>query len=382
MGEKPAERFVEERSQTQHKLETMQRYFGAWASIIASAKHPTYCNRRLWIVDTHAGQGLHLSSSDPDGVVPGTPLLALLAARSVRRAFPSSEVIVRATEIDKTKARELNQLVATSNPPPPVNMKVADRDWVVMVPAILDEIAGRAECSNPSTGDHRHRSLWFIDPYGVEGLDHAVIRDLPVGAEVIINLDLMGLLRDAGRADTEPAIRGLLERAFGGDSWRGHGSGERARQGVARAFADSFPSAQFRERHVHPLRPTGSQDRAMVHLSNHPTAASTFARHLATALRAGTVLASGQLTLQEKSQAAHRLHDVFKGQSLTLPEMHRTGVTLLNQGQLRVVCNVAAELGYGIWSDPLMSWNPARAAGARRTSARRATQDGPGLFDA
>lgn len=381
MGEKPAERFVEERSQTQHKLETMQRYFGAWATIIASAKQPTYCNRRMWIVDTHAGQGLHLSSSDPDGVVPGTPLLALLAARSVESAFSQVQVVVRATEIDKAKATELNSLVSASNPAPKIDIKVAASDWVAMVPRIVDEISSRSTCPGSALGDHRHRSLWFIDPYGVEGIDHAVIRSLPVGAEVIVNLDLMGLLRDVGRAEAEVPIRRLLDRAFGGNAWQGHGSGDEARHSIARAFADTFPAGQFRERHVRPLRPTGSQDRALVHLSNHPTAASTFARHLATALRAGTVLASGQLTRQERSQAARRLHDRFKGQSLRLREMHGTGVTLLNLGQLRVVCGVADELGYGTWADPVMSWHESRSGEARRTSAARMTQDGPGLFD-
>jgi three-Cys-motif partner protein len=385
MGDKPTERFVEERDQTQHKLETMQRYFGAWATIIARATRTGYCNRQLWIIDTHAGQGIHLSATDPDGEVAGTPLLALLAARKVQAAYPATTVHVRATDTDKGKAEHLWELVKASRGEPPADMLVAHSDWARMASRIIEEIEAEAGCAGsgpyPRRSAHAHRSLWFIDPYGIEGIDHDVIRRLPPGSEVIVNLDLMALLRDVGRADQEPPMREILERAFGGSAWRGRGSGEEGRQALAQAFADTFPASQFRERHVHRLRPSGSQDRALIHLSGHPTAATEFAKKHATALRSGTVLATGSLTQQERHAAAKRLHQAFKGETLTIREMRETGLSGLNLGQLRTVCCVAAELGYGSWTDPSMAWHAARIGGPRVTALKRETQDGPGLFD-
>jgi three-Cys-motif partner protein len=365
VGEKPAERFVEERHQTQHKLETMERYFGAWCTILARAERTSFCKSRLWIVDTHAGQGLHLSASDPDGVIPGTPLQALLAARSVERLYPGVEIRVRATDIDKEKADALWTLLRGVRGKPPVDVKVAPADWVKKVEAIRREIEEEGDHPNSSPyarDGHQHRSLWFIDPYGVEGIDHEVIEHLPDGAEVIVNLDLMGLLRDAGRAERgEAPLAAILTRAFGGDAWRGRGSGDAGRKAMAQAFTDSFPASKYRIRRWHLLRPSGSQDRALIHLSGHPTAADTFERHLTTALKAGTVLSKDALTHQARSNAAKRLHELFSGETLTVRDMHGTGATRLTMGQLHTVCGAADQLGYGRWSDPVMQWFAVRA---------------------
>ena len=83
----PAEKFIEERRQTQQKLELMERYWGAWSTILAQARRYRFCPTRLWLVDTHAGTGEHTSTTDPDGKIEGTPALAALKAREVQRAL-------------------------------------------------------------------------------------------------------------------------------------------------------------------------------------------------------------------------------------------------------------------------------------------------------
>lgn len=78
----PADKVIEARHQTQQKLELMEREWGAWCSILAQTVGKyAFCPSHLWLIDTHAGSGRHLSASDPDGEIPGTPMLGALAAR-------------------------------------------------------------------------------------------------------------------------------------------------------------------------------------------------------------------------------------------------------------------------------------------------------------
>lgn len=79
---------IERRRQTQHKLEVMQQYWGAYCAILARAGSAYFCSRHIWLIDTHAARGLHASAGDPDGFVAGTPLQAVLAARGVQEHFP------------------------------------------------------------------------------------------------------------------------------------------------------------------------------------------------------------------------------------------------------------------------------------------------------
>jgi hypothetical protein len=50
------ERVVGDHHQTEHKLDLIRPYFGAYSSIIARARNIPN-NRDCWIVDTHAGAG-------------------------------------------------------------------------------------------------------------------------------------------------------------------------------------------------------------------------------------------------------------------------------------------------------------------------------------
>src|SRR5665647_2479147 len=121
----PEDKFVEARRQTQHKLELMERYWGAWCTILARTKgrHP-FCPTRLWLVDTHAGSGEHASATDPDGKIEGTPALAALAARDTQRRFPGIEVRVRATDKSKPVAQSLVAAMRPYKGTPPVGVDI------------------------------------------------------------------------------------------------------------------------------------------------------------------------------------------------------------------------------------------------------------------
>jgi len=363
----PAERFVEERHQTQHKIEAMGRYFGAWCFILARAKGVPFCTSRLWLIDTHAGRGLHLSEGDPDGVVPGTPVLAVLAARNAQLQFPGVTVRVRATDIAKATAIELDAYVRRyrGKPPTGVDVRVGADDWVKFVAKITTEIL--EDSDHPHNGGrygggaHDHRSLWFVDPYGVEGIDHGVIEGLPRGSEVIVNLDLMGLLRDAARAENgEQPLADLLDRAFGGPSWRGAPVGADGRAYMIAAFEQSF-ARRYKHRNHRLLRPSGSQDRAMIHLADSDKAVPEFARAVQAGLEAGTVIARGKLTAQQRGAAVVQLHGMFGGVTLTAAEMR--GAAGLSISQVRVACKAAEDRRYGRWdaASGTMEWFAERA---------------------
>ncbi len=372
----PKDKVVEARHQTQHKLELMERYWGAWCRILAQANGLAFCNRRLWLIDTMAGRGLHLSACDPDGAIPGTPLQAVLAARATQARFQGEVVAVRAVEKSRAKASKLSHLLAPYKGEPPfgVDLRVDPTDWVEAAPAIIAEIASEdhPHAGRPrGRGEHAHRSLWFIDPNGVDGIDHRLIASLPRGSEVIVNLDVMAVLRHLGKARRGDAqAAGRLDALYSGSDWRSAAAVRPvaiARERLAQLFADSFP--RFALRRAYPLRPSGSQDRYVIHLTDAQTAVTAFESALLAAFSAGTVIAGNALSKQQKDLAAQGLFAQFAGQTLTMPEMRGVGVpwTLV---QLRAICVAAEQLGYGRWSADTrsMEW-----------FAERETQPGFGL---
>jgi three-Cys-motif partner protein len=362
----PKEKYTEARHQTQHKLETMERYWGAWVSILAqTAGKYTFCPSRLWMIDTHSAEGRHLSDEDPEGEVPGTAVLAALAARRAQERFPV-RVAVRASDVRPTVVAELDDRFAVVRAAG-VDARAKEIDWVDNVPTIKAEIAKE---DHPHGGKsaafpHDHRSLWFIDPYGVESIDHGVIMSLPKASEVIVNLDLSVLPRHAAKAaGGDKAIIAILERAYGGDAWRKL-IGLSDLRALALTFAESFPSERWKFREAHLLRASGSQFRALVHLSTTPRARDTFEQDVKTALSAGTLAAGEILSKPQKDHAAHRLHGQFRGLTVTPRQMQPAFTwTLL---QLRAICNAADAIGLGRWDEKVMEWSdePSKVAGSQ-----------------
>jgi three-Cys-motif partner protein len=363
----PTDKYTEARHQTQHKLETMERYWGAWTTILARTVGKfAFCPGRLWLIDTHSAEGRHRNDEDPLGEVPGTAVLAALAARRAQAQFPAITATVRASDIRPAIAGELDERFAVIRAAG-VDATARASDWVDVVPGILREIADE---EHPHLGlaggrPHDHRSLWFVDPYGIESIDHAVLLSLPRGAEVIINLDLAVLPRHVARAANEEAgIVAILDKAFGGAAWRKL-IGVSDLTALARGFAAAYPLSKWPFQEAHLLRATGSQYRALVHLSGSPTARDTFARDVRTAGAAGTLVAGEILSKPQKDAGAKRLHELFRGLSVTPREMQPAFTWSLTQ--LRAICNAADAIGLGRWDGTTMHWGdePLKAAGSQ-----------------
>lgn len=351
----PADKPIEARHQTQHKLEVMARYWGIWCRILAQAGRSPFCTRRLWLVDTMAGTGLHESIGDPDGVVPGTPFQALLAARATQREFAGVTVSVRAIDIDPVIAGKVSDRLIRyrGSPPEKVDVRVDQADWVKAVPAIAAEIVGTPDHPKPvGAWGHEHRSLWFIDPFGVEPLDHATIMALPPHSEVIVNFDENAVRRHAGKD------LALLGRIYGDDRWRA--ALKQPTGAFAEIYAESF-ARRFEFRTWNPLVPSGAQDRFLIHLAETSKAIAPFDRAHKAALKAGTLIAGDLTTTSEKHKIVKGLHERFAGQRLTIDEMYDAGAGF-QKVQLRALCQTAEDLRYGSWTakNSTLDWFPER----------------------
>jgi len=343
----PADKPIEARHQTTHKLETTDRYWRTWCRILAQATMFPFCTRHLWLVDTMAGAGIHESISDPGGRVPGTPVQALLAARATQAEFSGVTVHVRAIDKRKDYIAELEPTFERYRlGSPSVDGQTFVGDWVDVIDAIAVEIAGKADHQyRGALFGHQHRSLWLIDPFGIEPLSFEAIDRLPSHAEVIINFDGNAARRHAGKSLP------LLDRVYRAGSWRD----ARDAQAFARLFMDQFP--RFTERNLYPLWPSGAQDRFLIHLSSAKAAVGPFRRTVAAGLKAGTIVAGELLTGSQKRAAALAMHERFRGLELSLDDMYAAG-TGLTRKQLRDICQAASDLACGEWRPKAahMSW--------------------------
>lgn len=361
----PAEQPVEARAQTQHKLELADRYFKSWCSILAHAHGYDFCVSDMYVVDALAGRGMHQSETDPDGQVPGTPLLAARAARHTQQQHPDARVHVRAIELDRGRARELDLRLRryAGLPPAGVDVLVLYGSFEDKISAIKYEIAQQDHPHSEGIGhNHGHRSLWLFDPYGWMQIPHHPIASLGPGSEAIVNIDIGGFRRLAGVATGSSAealaSRSILDAAFGSSRWRSL-VGNPA-QAIAQGYADTFLG--YRHRHVYPLRSSSSQERWVVQLTNSTTAVQAFARDYDTSMRAGTLIAGEVMTGPQRRIAAEAAWKAFRGEEVTIDDMFATGHGY-SRSQLRAICGAAQDAGFGLFHshDGLMEWFETRA---------------------
>jgi len=358
---------VEARRQTLHKLELMDRYWAAWLNILVAARRVHFCRARLWLVDGFAGSGLHISAFHPDGARLGTPAQAVHHALRLQQTHPDIHVTVHAVEVDPRLAARLGTTLRRMRGEAPdwVSVHVWPKDFAEMAQPILDEIVGPPDHahSQGSREPHRHRSLWFLDPYSTE-LAYGTVAALQNadGCEVIVNLDLAGLWRLHGAADEDmpeerwraqaAANNARLARVFGGDIWATPTSGRTTAarfQELARRYADSFPGFEYRN--VYPLRASGSQDRYMIHLSHAPAAVKAFQRAYTTALTVDTVAGGEALTASHRARAAEELFQRHRGQSVTIDELFDLGVGGYSRTQLAVIAREADDRGVATYDE-------------------------------
>jgi hypothetical protein len=97
--------------------------------------------------------------------------------------------------------------------------------------------------------------------------------------------------------------------------------------------------------------------RYFIHLTHAKVAADRFAETYSTTLREGLFAGGRQLREADRSLAAGRLFETYRGQAVTVGEMYELDAGL-DRGQLRVVCEAAADAGFGAWepATQTMSW--------------------------
>jgi hypothetical protein len=102
--------------------------------------------------------------------------------------------------------------------------------------------------------------------------------------------------------------------------------------------------------------------RFFVHLTHSATAVEAFADAHRRTENVG-LFAGRALDEVARAQAAEMLFGRFAGQTLTLAEMYEAD-TGLDRGQLPVVCEAAADGGYGSWTPDTatMLWSEQRVA--------------------
>jgi three-Cys-motif partner protein len=260
------ERF-EDHTRLKHFL--LDSYLKQWASILLRPHLMSPGQRtRLWFVDAFAGAG-----RDRTGT-PGSPLIAAEIARGVNAEFfpagptTSSGMHVLAMEVDPQRAKQLEEhLEPFSQKPPFVHVRQGE------LGEVLSPFLGYVQ-NDPV--------LYFLDPFGVEGLDAEMLRNILSApkAEVLLLFSDEGAVRLAGKASaTVPTKAQLLaERQrdpsmFGGEFEEqqaeadrtavervlsGHQSNPRAREILNRAFGgewwqpiiEATPVSQRRERFV------------------------------------------------------------------------------------------------------------------------------------
>jgi three-Cys-motif partner protein len=359
---------LESRVQTQQKLEVMLRYWPVWSVIIAQADGLKWCNRCLWLIDGFAGTGFHRSTAHPDGKVAGTPMQAFRAAVNTKRRFPNAEFHLRAVEANPAFAQELQRrmIAAPGAADTKPDWRVYQTTFRNAFDRVLDDMRadlGHVHASGPTYTHHDHRSLWFIDPFGVKDIPHEDLERLErlAGAEVIINLDLGGLLRVRGAAaraldDADPDAfatavgKGNARRmdlTWGSDHWRDDlRRADRANilRSVAQSYADTFRT--FDHRNVYALRGSRTQKRYLVHLTYAATAADRFKGICDSCFRINTLIAGDRLGQPQRATRAVQLHERFKGTTTTVPELYELGMGA-SRRQIAEICRSAVDLGLG-----------------------------------
>jgi len=353
-------RIVEDHQQTEHKLELYRRYAPHWGSILSSARRRGLNTSRLFLIDGFAGGGIHARRDHPDGIKAGTALHACHTAREIQRRF-QNEVHVRLVDHNSDYCRTLERLTerfrdATGHDQ--VDVQVICADFADAVPRLFAETEPRGR---------QFRSLWFIDPYGSSGfardslapLDHA-----RAGPEVIINFDTGGVRRVCGAGDPDamdPQHRQHLDELYGGRAWCDafiSGTTD-PRDALVRIYHGLFSG--FHAGGYYQLRQTEGQLRHIVHLAKVDRAQSAFKEDYDASFRTG-LLAGRSLNDAERSAHAKRLFEVFRGEALTLEDMHAVRAQPLDRNQLMTVLRHADRDGYGHWDDAtrVMRWHAVR----------------------
>ncbi|MBV8756434.1 MAG: three-Cys-motif partner protein TcmP [Deltaproteobacteria bacterium] len=353
-------RLVEDHQQTEHKLELYRRYAPHWASIISTARGSGINSSHLFLIDGFAGGGIHGSRDHPDGMKPGTAMLACRTAREIQRRY-GNQVHVRLVDCNPDYCTTLERLT--------VPFRDAEGHDRVDVRVIRHEFADVALQLLAETEPHgrQFRSLWFLDPYGSAGMPYTALYPLDRvrnGPELIVNFDTAGVRRQCGNghvASIDAEHKRHLDDLYGGEAWVAAFIGVTAepRDALVSIYRNRFPGFPYGG--AYQLRQSEGQLRHFVHLAKVQRAQTAFKEDYDASFRTG-LLAGRSLNDVERSRFARRLFEAFRSEVLTLEDMHAARVAALDRGQLMTVLRRADQDGYGTWDEMarVMRWRAVR----------------------
>ncbi len=344
---------VEDHYQTEHKLDVVRRLYGSFLTIVASANTLPNC-REAWIVETHAGAGLHRSREDLDGRRYGSALIACEEARYVQNCFPQVRVHVRAIDLKREWIIRLSERVEHYR-------RASRQEDVVDVRVISGNFANHLVGLINEARSARGLSLWLVDPYGFKDIPFSALRPLmspPFGPEVLINLDFSDIWRKIGDsndvADAEeilyhqPDKQTALNALYGGDHWRGALKKgltyAQSLEALAGRYKERF--AGFEYRSARRLRSSDNQVRFLIHLAHSKKGSENFNGCFEESLRSPS-LAGRALDANARGHAAHNLYKAFRGRVTTIDDLYEASVMPLDRGQLRDVLREAESRGFG-----------------------------------
>lgn len=269
---------VEQRKQTEDKLNVLADYYAAWPNTILNGlkRYPTATPVHLWIIDLFAGRGWHESNTRPEARRPGTAAAAVFRLwQAVSRTdwpFPVFGHLVAVDADEDYEASLHAELDRFTHP----NLTVE------VIPKNCAEVI--EDLRRRSLGGY---TLWLFDPYGLESIPLCLVRKVlgDKKTEIIVNLDagnaqrvIDAAVKKAGTYDLRAAKSPTLDCLFGGDGWREvpaeMTTTAKRERWLADGYADLFPAPMVTQ--VLPMGSSSGFTRFFVQAAIHPTACERF----------------------------------------------------------------------------------------------------------
>jgi len=184
---------------TKVKHEILSKYLSSWIRILGRWHKVCY-------FDCFAGRGEY---EDKDGTMPGSPLIALETASSVKEKFPYlKEIVCTFIEKNKDNFENLEKIVSTE-----IETYPEKYERITVIPPINNEFANVASEIVEQIGDRLAPSFFFIDPFGFSGVPFEIIENILSIQKTELFITFM--VRDVNRFLESAGHRISIEELYG-----------------------------------------------------------------------------------------------------------------------------------------------------------------------
>lgn len=229
---------ISKREQTKIKLDILQKYLKAWATIIGSYFSEAY------FIDCFAGRGKYHLGISKDKVF-GSPLIGLNTSVEIRKIKQKIDkkfdLNIIAIESNKSNLKSLKGFVKEINTNSETKIEILESEFNLAIPKIIEKISNKP-------------SFFFIDPYGIKGMNRDIL-DLIVNrqgsTEIFLNYMKMGVKRVQGQykninnEDEIIRIKAIktishMDNLFGDKSWIDKTEDELLKHFVKEVFSKKY----------------------------------------------------------------------------------------------------------------------------------------------